>query len=139
VGDVDRGDAQLAGEGGDFGAQVVAEFGVEVGERLVHQERGGVAGDGPAHGDALAFAAGELAGEAVQEVLDAEHAGGGVDAGARVLAGGLDAQREADVVAAGHARVEGEVLEDHRHVPVGGLEFVGVLAVESQLVPRSIC
>ena len=43
-------------------------------------------GDGAAHRDALAFTAGELSGEAVEEVLDAEHPGGGVDARARVLA-----------------------------------------------------
>lgn len=90
-------------------------------------------GDRPAHRDALAFAAGELVGKAVEEVLDAEHLGRGVDARARVLAGRLDAQREADVVAAVHGRVEREVLEDHRHVPVGGLQMVGVGAVEPHL------
>jgi hypothetical protein len=77
-------------------------------------------------------AAGELCGEAVQQLLDAEHPGGGVDPGARVLAGRLEAQREADVVAARHARVQGEVLEDHRHVPCGRREIVGVRAVEQQ-------
>ena len=43
----------------NLGPQMGAELGVEVGQRLVHQERRGVAGDGPAHGDPLAFAAGE--------------------------------------------------------------------------------
>ncbi|GAA2899947.1 hypothetical protein GCM10011428_11770 [Streptomyces violaceus] len=92
VGDVDRGDAQLPGELGYLGAQVSAELGVEVGQRLVHQERGGMAGDGPAHGDPLAFAAGELGGQAVEEVLYAQHAGGGVDTRAGIRAGVLDAQ-----------------------------------------------
>ncbi len=132
VGHIDGGDAQFAGELGDLGAQMIAELGVEVGQRLVHQERGGVAGDGPAHGDPLALTAGELGGEAVEEVLDAEHAGGGVHPWGRVGAGRLDAQRETDVVAAGHARVQGEVLEHHRHVPVGRGQLVAVLAVEEE-------
>ncbi|MGX1121574.1 hypothetical protein RKD37_006937 [Streptomyces ambofaciens] len=133
VGDVDRGDAQLPGQPGDLGAQVVAELGVEVGQRLVHQEGGGVAGDGPAHRHPLAFTAGELGGEAVEEVLDAQHAGGGVHAGAGVGLRVLDAQRETDVPAGGHVGVQGEVLEDHRHAPFGGEQVVGVRAVQHQL------
>lgn len=91
MGDVHRRDAQLPGERGYLGAQVVAELGVEVGERLVHQEGGRVAGDRTAHRHALALAARQLMGETVEEVLDAEHPGGGVDTRTRVLAGGLDA------------------------------------------------
>ncbi len=132
VGDVDRGDAQLPGEAGDLGAQVVAELGVEVGQGLVHQEGGGTAGDGPPHGDPLAFAAGELGGEAVEQVLDAQHPGGGVHARGVVGLRVLDAQREADVPAGGHVGVQGEVLEDHRHAPFGGEQVVGVGAVQQQ-------
>ena len=53
--------------------------------------------------------------------------------GAVLLARHLEAQREADVLPAGHARIEGEVLEDHRHPAVAGGEVVGVLTVQQQL------
>ena len=72
VGDVDRGDAELALQAGDLGAHLHAQLGVEVGERLVHQERRRLAHDGPAHRDALALAARELAGLAVEVRLELE-------------------------------------------------------------------
>ena len=43
----------------DLGAHLVAELGVKVGERLVHEEHLGAAHDGAADGDTLALAAGE--------------------------------------------------------------------------------
>ena len=48
-----------------------AQLGVEVGERLVHEEHGGLADDGAAERDALALAAGELLGLAVEQVARA--------------------------------------------------------------------
>ena len=53
----------------DLGAHLDPELGVEVRERLVEEEDLGVAHQGPAHGDALALAARELAGLPVQQVL----------------------------------------------------------------------
>ncbi len=67
VGDVDHGDAEALVEPGDLGARLDAELGVEVGERLVHQEDRRLANDRPAQGDALALAARELLGLAVEE------------------------------------------------------------------------
>ena len=68
VGDVDDRRLEALVEAGDLGPRLDAQLGVEVGERLVHQEDGGLADDGPAEGDALALAAGELLGLAVEEV-----------------------------------------------------------------------
>lgn len=112
---------------------MVAELRVEVGERLVHQEGGGPARDGPAHGDPLALAAGELTGIPVQDALDAEHPGRVLDVFRVVLARVLQLQRETDVGPVGHARVEREVLEHHGHAAFAGRHVVGRLAVEQQL------
>ena len=53
-------------EAGDLGPHLHPELGVEVGQRLVHEERGRLADDRPAHGHPLALAAGQLAGLAVR-------------------------------------------------------------------------
>ena len=74
VGDVDRGLADAVVQLLDLGAHLDAELGVEVGERLVEEEERRVADQRPAHGDALALAAGELAGLALQERLDLQAA-----------------------------------------------------------------
>jgi hypothetical protein len=72
VGHVDRGDAERPLETLDLDAHLHAQLRIEVGERLVEEEHLGLAHDGTAHGDALALAAGELAGLAVEERLDGE-------------------------------------------------------------------
>ena len=67
VGDVERGDAELALQALDLEPHLHPQLGVEVGERLVEQEDRRLAHDGAAHGDALALAARKLARPAVQE------------------------------------------------------------------------
>ena len=52
-----------------------AQLGVEVAERLVHQEDARVAHHGAGESHALALAAGELAGLAVEEGLDLQRFG----------------------------------------------------------------
>ena len=54
-------------ETGDLRARLDAELGVEVGERLVHEEGGGLADDGATERDALALATGQLPRPAVEE------------------------------------------------------------------------
>jgi hypothetical protein len=67
VGDVDAGGAELLVLLADVDADLGAQGGVEVGEGLVEEEELRAADDGAAHGDALALAAGEGAGEAVEQ------------------------------------------------------------------------
>ena len=52
----------------DLDAQLVPQLGIEVGERLVEQEDGGIAHQRAADGDALALAAGELVRATVEEM-----------------------------------------------------------------------
>ena len=80
VGDVDHRGPEALVEARDLGARLHAQLGVEVGQRLVHQEHRGLADDRPAERDALPLAAGELLGLAVEQVLELEDPGRLADA-----------------------------------------------------------
>jgi hypothetical protein len=73
-------------------AHAHAHLRVEVRQRLVHQEGVGLAHDRAPHGHALALAARERRGTAVQQRLEAEH-----------LGDLLDAARDLGLVDAAHA------------------------------------
>ena len=75
VGDVERGDLEVALDAGDLGPGLHPQLGVQVGERLVHEERARLADDGPAHRHPLALTAGEVPRLAGEELLEAEHPG----------------------------------------------------------------
>ena len=72
VGDVDGRDVQLVLDAGDLGPHLHAELGVEVRQRLVHQERLGLADDRPSHGDALPLTARQRLRLALEQVLEPE-------------------------------------------------------------------
>ena len=117
VGDVDRRHAEGGVQALELDAGLEAKLGVEVGERLVEQEEPRLADDGAGEGDALLLAAGELAGAAGEQVVDADLAGGVLHAGGDLgLRHAVHAEREADVLLERHVRVERVVLEDHRDV-----------------------
>ena len=99
VGDVDHGRAELLVQLLELDAQLGAELGVEVGERLVEEEDVDVAHQRPADGDALALAAGQLGGRALQERLDLQELGGALDARGDLVACGTprDLQAEGQV------------------------------------------
>ena len=119
VRDVDRRDAEPLVQSRELGAHVDPELRVEVRERLVHQERGRLADDRPAHRDALALAARQRAGRRSSsssspsiraDLLDAL-----LDLGLRRLP---HLEAVAEVLRDGEVRVERVVLEDHRDVAV---------------------
>jgi hypothetical protein len=126
-------------EARDLRAHLHAQLGVEVRERLVHQERLRVAHDRAAHGHALPLAAGELRGLAVEVLCQVEHAARLLHALVDLLVGDLrEPEREAHVLAHGHVRVERVVLEDHRDVAVLRLELVDHLVADPQLALRDL-
>ncbi len=129
VGDVDRRDAQAALQAGDLRTGLDAELGVQVGQRLVHEEDLRLTDDRTAHRDTLALTAGErlrLARQVLREVEDLRRVLDLLpDLGLRHAG---DLEREAHVVGDRHVRVERVVLEHHGDVPVLGRQ-VGDVAV----------
>ena len=75
VGHVDGGLADLLVQLLDLHAHLDAQLGIEIGQRFVEQEEQGIAHQRPAHGDALALAAGQLPGLALQQMLDLQQPG----------------------------------------------------------------
>ncbi len=134
MGDVDGGGAQLVLQARDLRTHLHAKFGVEVRQRLVHQERLGVAHDRTPHGHPLPLPAGKLCGFAVQKRGQIKDFRGLVDLlrdlGLVHLGQG---QRERDVLAHGHMRVERVGLEHHRDVTVLRRLLVDPFATDAQL------
>ena len=87
VRDVDRRHSELALDLLDVGAHLDAELGVEVRQRLVHQERLRLAHDRAAHRDALPLAARERPRLPLQERLEVEDAGRLLDAPSDLVLG----------------------------------------------------
>src|SRR3954468_17572243 len=119
VGDVDGGDAETALERGDLRTRRHTELGVQVGQRLVHEEDLRLTDDGAAHRDTLALTTGERLRLAVQVLGEVEDLRGLLDLlpDLRLVDAG-DLEREAHVVGDRHVRVERVVLEHHGDVPV---------------------
>ncbi|HWJ32189.1 MAG TPA: hypothetical protein VNR59_07600 [Gaiellaceae bacterium] len=117
VGHVDRRHAEVALDAGDLGPHLHAQLRVEVGERLVHQERLRLAHDRASHRDPLALPARQMPRPLLQHLGEPEDPRGALDAPADLLLrDAAHLQAEAHVVVDVHVRVERVVLEDHRHV-----------------------
>ncbi len=101
MGDIDHRGVEVALQGAEFDAHLATEGGVEVREGFVEEEDLGVPDDAAANGDALALAAGELAGSQAQLLGQLQDFGGAADL---LLDLGLGQ--------AGDAEGEGDVLED---------------------------
>ena len=124
-------------EAGDLGAGLDAQLGVEVGERLVHQEDGRLADDRPTERDALALPAGQLLRLAVEQLLELDGLGRLVDAALDLGLGDLaQLEPEGEVLADRHVRVERVALEDHRDVAILGRDVVDDAIADPQRPAR---
>ena len=115
---VDRRDAELALELDELGAHLHAQLRVEVRERLVHA--GTRAARGRSRGPARRAGAGRRrAGRGLRSSSSSSPSDLAAARDPRASTrrfGAARAQREADVLAHGHVRIERVVLEDHRDV-----------------------
>ncbi len=122
----------------DLGAHLDAQLGIEVGQWLIEQEQVRIAHDGAAHGNALALAARELAGLAVEQMLDLQQFG-------RPLHRRLALCRrhfahfeaEADIAAHGHGRIERVGLEHHGDVAILGMHVVDIALADENIAARA--
>ena len=142
VGDIDDGGADALVQPLDLHPHLDAQFGIEIGERLVEQEQQGIAHQGAAHRHALALTAGQLRRFAVEQRLDLQQAG---DVCQRLLLlGARDMtafHAEGDVLAHRHRGIERVGLEHHRDVAIlwrdvvdiapADLDGAGTLALEA--------
>ncbi len=116
---------------GELCAHLHAERGVEVRERLVHQEHLGLSDQRAAERDPLSLAARERGGTSFEQLRDVERLGdlahAGADARARLVPR-LHAERE--VLPHVHVRVQRIALEDERDVAVARRDARDVAAVD---------
>ena len=139
VGDVDRRAADAPVQLQQLGAHLHPQQRVEVRERLVHEEGDRLADDGPPQRHPLPLPAGELVRVPLQVLGQAEQLRDLGDPAAtsafgrpRIFSGKPMLRLD------GHVRVEGVVLEDHRHVAVFGPQVVGQPAVDVDLAVGGI-
>ena len=112
--------------------RIVAQFRIEVGERLVEQEQPGIAHDRAPDRDPLALAARELARQALQQRHDVEHRGRTAHPAARsrFLPTFAPAQPEGDVLVDVHVRIERVVLEHHGNIAIPRRHVVDHQAID---------
>jgi hypothetical protein len=131
VGDVDRRGAETLVQPRDFDAHVIAQFGVQIGERLVEQEHRRAFDHCAGDGDALLLAARKFGRATLQKSLDAQNGRDFVDAAINFGLGRLEpSEAEGDVVVHGHVRIERIVLEHHRDVAIARRKIVDHAAVD---------
>ena len=101
----------------DLGAHFHAQFGVQVGQRLVKQKELRLTGQRPSHGHALTLPARQLRGPAVQQMADLQRGRHLLHARLALGLGHLaHLQRKADVFRHAHGRVQRVALKHHRNI-----------------------
>ena len=119
---------------GDLLARATAQRGIKVRQRLVEHEYLRILDDGTADCDALPLATRQLAGQAMQQVPDLQHACHGVDAALDFRALGADIlQAEGDVAAYRHVRVERVALKHHGDAALARRQMIHARPVDLDL------
>ena len=118
----------------DLQARRGAQFGVEVRERLVEQQRGRLAHERARERDTLAFAAGELTRPPIEKMANAEQLRRPLDflfnLGVR---NALRPQRKGDILAHRVMRIEAVALKHHRHAAGARRNIVDDIAADQEV------
>ncbi len=134
MGDVDGGDAEAAGQGGDLRASLHTQLRIEIRQRLVHEEDLRGPDDGSTHRHTLPLPTGQSFRLAVEVRLQVEQSGGLLDALiAFLLRHSCDLQGESHVLAHAHMRVERIVLEHHRNIAFPGGEVRDIVLADADV------
>ena len=119
MGHVNEGRLQPLMQATNEGTRFYAQLGVEIGERLIHEEDRRFAYDGAANCHALTLTAGQLPGAAIQQVTDAQFVGSLIHALINDFLWRLaQLETECHVIIDGHMRIQGVTLEHHGHIAV---------------------
>ncbi len=135
--DIDRGGADRLVDGADFGAHLQAQLGVEIGQRLVHENDGRADDDGAGDRHALLLTARQLSRQLVALRAQAHEIERGIDAafGLR-LRHALHGQAEADILADRHMGKERVALEHHAEAALFRLQFMDGATIKANFAPR---
>jgi hypothetical protein len=121
---VEEGHAEAPVQRRQLRAHLDAQLGIEVGERLVHQEHQGIAHHRPPEGDPLPLSARELARTPLRQAVDLQQRGDPPDVRVDGRAHRTHAGQQAPEI--GEALQEAEPRHDQRHGDVLGHAHVGV-------------
>ena len=139
VGDVDEGALDLVAQLDELGTHLVTQLGVQVGQRLVHQEDLRITHDGAADGDALTLAARKRLGLTVEVLGDAQDLGSGANLAVDLVLGDLlELKRKRHVLVHRHIGVQSIALEHHGNVAVLGCHVVDALAVDEHVARSDV-
>ena len=123
----------------ELGTHLVTKLGVQVGQRLVHQEDLGVTHDGAADSDTLALAAGERLGLTVEVLGNAQNLGSRANLAVDLVLGNLlELERKCHVLVHRHIGVQSVALEHHGDVAVLGRHVVDTLAVDEHIARGNV-
>ena len=139
VSNIDERTLDLVAQLDELGTHLVTKLGIQVGQRLVHQEDLGVTHDGAADGDALALAARERLRLAVEVLGDTQDLGSGANLAVDLVFGDLlELKRKRHVLVHRHVGVQSVALEHHGDVAVLGRHVVDALAVDEHVARGNV-
>ena len=123
----------------ELGTHLVTKLGVQVGQRLVHQEDLRITHDGAADSDTLALAARKRLGLTVEVLGDTQDLGSGANLAVDLVLGDLlELKRKRHVLVHRHIGVQSIALEHHGNVAVLGRHVVDALAVDEHVTRSDV-